>query len=207
MKQNTLSVYLMASLSMLVPFPGRFAYGIVLVIVMYASMIFMTLFQNLVYKISLESLLSVLTAVFLISESIFFKQILIMYSPVMALTVGFVIYIPAVASFFVMRLYRPNAPSITADLIQNIRYCGGFSLFALCISLFRDIFGYGTISFPSRTGLVQLVLFSSSSAEKISVGTFWASTPGAVLLCGLVLYFISYADQNMKIAGAISDVK
>lgn len=205
MKQNTLSVYLMASLSMLVPFPGRFAYGIVLVIAMYASMIFMTLFQNLIYKFSLESLLSALTAVFLITESVFFKQLLIMYSPVMALTLGFVIYIPAVASFFVMRLYRPNVSSIVADLSQNIRYCGGFSLFSLCIFLFRDIFGYGTISFPSRTGIVQLVIFSS--AEKVHAGSFWASMPGAVLLCGLVLYIISYADQSMKIAGAVSDVK
>ncbi len=205
MKQNVLSVYLMASLAMLVPFPGRFAYGIILVIVMYASMIFMTLFQNLIYRLSLESLLSALTAVFLISESIFFKQLLIMYSPVMALTVGFVIYIPAVSSFFVMRLYRPNVPSIIADLSQNIQYCSGFSVFALCIFLFRDVFGYGTISFPSTNGIAQIVL--SSSADKVHVGTFWASTPGAVLLCGLVLYFISYADQNMKIAGAVSDVK
>ena len=205
MKQNTLSVYLMASLAMLVPFPGRFAYGIILVAFMYVSMIMMSLFQNLVYRLSLEKLLSVLTAVFLISESIFFKQLLIMYSPVMALTLGFVIYIPAVASFFITRLYRPNKPSVAADLSENLKYCGGFSVFALFIFLFRDIFGYGSVSFPSRTGIAQIIL--SSSVDKVHVGTFWASTPGAILLCGLILYVISYADQNMKIAGAVSDVK
>ncbi|MCR5762923.1 MAG: hypothetical protein K6G00_06010 [Treponema sp.] len=205
MKQNTLSVYLMASLAMLVPFPGRLAYGIILIVFMYASMFFMTLFQNLIYKLSLESLLSVLTAVFLISESIFFKQLVVMYSPLMALTIGFVIYIPAVSSFFIMRLYRPNKPSVYADLAQNIRYCGGFSFFSICIFLFRDLFGYGTITLPSRTGIAQLVIFHSS--EKVSLGTFWASTPGAVLLCGFILYIISYADQNMKLAGAMTDVK
>lgn len=205
MKNNTLSVYLMASLAMLVTFPGRLAYGLVLIVYIYISMILMTLFQNLIYKFSLESLLSVLTAVFLISESIFFKQLLIIYSPVMALTLSFAIYIPAVSSFFITRLYRPNSESVVGDLAQNIKYCSGFSLFALFIFLFRDIFGYGTISFPSRTGISQIELFSS--ADKLHVGTFWASVPGAVLLCGLVLFIISYADQNMKIAGELSDVE
>ena len=44
----------------------------------------------------------------------------------------------------------------------------------------RDVFGYGTISFPSPNGIFEIQIFSAEN--KILPFSFLASIPGAVVL-------------------------
>ena len=204
MKKFALSTYLAASLALLVPVPGRLAYGIVLILAMNVSMITVTFFQRLVKLLSLENLMSVLTAMLLVSEGVLYKQLLIMYSPIMALTLGFAIYLPAVSSFFISRFYKQSREPVGKELCSNMKYMGQFSLFACIIFLLRDIIGYGTISLPSRNGIFQLELLREQSG-KMHAGAFLATIPGAIVLCALVIAFILYVQQNLKIAKEYSD--
>ncbi|HBG66779.1 MAG TPA: hypothetical protein DDW78_09945 [Treponema sp.] len=198
MNKNTIYIYMMASMAMLVPFPGRLAYGIILVILLNLLMLSGTLFRRLVSLLSLDNLLSVLIAVLLVSEAVIFKQLLVLYSPLMALTLGFSLFLPAVSSFLIGSLYQPGAGQLYADILSNLKQSGLFSLYALFIFLVRDIFGYGTLSLPSRTGLVQLQVLPAKSG---GIGMFWASVPGALLLCVLCIAGSALVHKKLLVAG------
>ena len=73
-KRNIYS-FLTASLALLVPSPGRFAYGITLLFMLNLLMLAGTLFKHLVKSLGLDDLLPVLLAVFLMTISVIFKQI------------------------------------------------------------------------------------------------------------------------------------
>ncbi|MBP5465097.1 MAG: hypothetical protein J6Y13_08020, partial [Treponema sp.] len=73
--------FMLASFALLIPFPGRLAYGIVLVLLLNVQMLTIPFFKSLVRFAQLDDLLSVLTAVMLLCESVVFKLLLSLYSP------------------------------------------------------------------------------------------------------------------------------
>ncbi|MCR5317461.1 MAG: hypothetical protein K6E22_04460 [Treponema sp.] len=184
-KRNIYS-FLTASLALLVPSPGRFAYGIILLLMLNLLMLAGTLFKHLVKVLDLDELLPVLLAVFLMTVSVIFKQLLIMLSPLAALTLGFIIYMPAVSSFLIGNLYSQNSDNIKENLAVNLKESFLFSIFALAVFLFRDIFGYGTISLPSASGLVEIPLLKVKEGG-FYPGIFWATIPGALVIIALSL--------------------
>ena len=54
--------------------------------------------------------------------------------------------------------------------------------------LFRDIFGYGTISLPAASGLVEIPLLKVKEGG-FYPGIFWATIPGALVIIALSLAF------------------
>jgi len=184
-KRNIYS-FLTASLALLVPSPGRFAYGIILLFMLNLLMLAGTLFKHLVKVLDLDELLPVLLAVFLMTVSVIFKQLLITLSPLAALTLGFIIYMPAVSSFLIGNLYSQNSDNIKENLAVNLKESILFSIFALAVFLFRDIFGYGTISLPAASGLVEISLIKVREGG-FYPGIFWATIPGALVIIALSL--------------------
>ncbi|HAM79045.1 MAG TPA: hypothetical protein DCP61_07695 [Treponema sp.] len=184
-KRNIYS-FLTASLALLVPSPGRFAYGILLLFMLNLLMLAGTLFKHLVKVLDLDELLPVLLAVFLMTVSVIFKQLLITLSPLAALTLGFIIYMPAVSSFLIGNLYSQNSDNIKENLAVNLKESILFSIFALAVFLFRDIFGYGTISLPAASGLVEISLIKVREGG-FYPGIFWATIPGALVIIALSL--------------------
>jgi len=184
-KRNIYS-FLTASLALLVPSPGRFAYGIILLFMLNLLMLAGTLFKHLVKVLDLDELLPVLLAVFLMTVSVIFKQLLITLSPLAALTLGFIIYMPAVSSFLIGNLYSQNSDDIKENLAVNLKESILFSIFALAVFLFRDIFGYGTISLPAASGLVEISLLKVREGG-FYPGIFWATIPGALVIIALSL--------------------
>ena len=204
MEKDVSFSYMLASFALLIPFPGRLAYGIILIILLNIQMLTVPFFRNLVEFLKLDDLLSVLTAVMLLCESIVFNQLLSLYSPLMALTLSFVIYLPAVSSFIISHLY-PLDPSIDrlGELRNNMKYSLTFSVFAFIFFLIRDIIGYGTITFPGRKELVCISL--PALDEGIHVGVFLASIPGAVLLVFITFFLIWQISKKIDSVGGISD--
>ena len=186
-KRNIYS-FLTASLALLVPSPGRFAYGITLLFMLNLLMLAGTFFKHLVKSLGLDDLLPVLLAVFLMTISVIFKQVIIITSPLTALTLGFIIYMPAVSSFLIGNLYSQDSDSISKNLQMNMKESIMFSIFALAVFLFRDIFGYGTISLPAASGLVEIPLIKVKEGG-FYPGIFWATIPGALVIIALSLAF------------------
>lgn len=201
MKKNSLYTYIASSLIILVPVPGRLSYGIILILALNALTTLGILFRHLTKKLSVDEYMPALMAVFLIGLCIILKQLLILYSPLTALTLSFVIYAPVLSSLMISSLYENTDMSLSRDLSYNMKKTAYFSIFAFIIFLFRDIFGYGTISFPVPSGIHEIALFKNLPSA--FMGSFWASVPGALVILA-VAFVVNYnAIKKIKIAEAV----
>ncbi|MBP5158125.1 MAG: hypothetical protein K6G18_15635 [Treponema sp.] len=204
MEKDVSFSFLLASFALLIPFPGRLAYGILLVILLNVQMFSIAFFRGLVELVHLNDLLSVLTAAMLMCESIIFKQLLAIYSPLMALTLSFVIYLPAVSSFIISRLNPLDAQLDCWGATKgNMGYSLAFSGIALAFFLARDIIGYGTITLPGRKELLCIHLFGQG--EGAHVGVFLATIPGAILFAFTTSFVMWRIRRKSTMLGGFSD--
>ena len=196
--------FMLSSFALVIPFPGRLAYGILLVILLNVQMLSISFFRRLVELLHLDDLLSVLTAAMLLCESIIFKQLLALYSPLMALTLSFAIYLPAVSSFVISRL-RPADSGVDSrgEVKDKLGQSLTFSALALVFFLVRDVLGYGTLTLPGRKGLLCLNILSQS--ENAHTGVFLASIPGAILLVTISFILFWQIRRKLDSLGGASD--
>src|SRR5574344_395535 len=197
MKKQNIYSYIAVSLAILVPVPGRFAYGIILLLAINFFMLTGTLFRKVICSLSLQNLQPILIAVFLVAMAILFKQFLILYSQVIALTLGLSIYMSAISSFMIGCLYEKSTKPLNIELKQNMQSSGAFSLFGLLFFLFRDLFGYGTITLPASNGLHELTVFGENAYFSPSI--FWTSIPGAIIFAAIILVLYVHIAKKMEI--------
>ena len=195
-KQATYT-YIAASLAFLIPFPGRFVYGVVLVIELLFLMLIGTSVTSIAEKIKLGELKNVLALIAITSFTILFKEILILTQTEIALTLGFLLYIPAASSFLIGYIFNKHETSISERLKFNMTHTGRFSVFALFFFLIRDIFGYGTFTFFGSDHLIyEKIIFDS---EKTSILSFLATIPGALILSSLILFIDVTVSHKLSI--------
>lgn len=180
--------FLAAALSMLVPAPGRFAYGFVLVIIFNFQIVCGLLFSRLVNTLKLNSLKNALMAMEIIASTIFCRQLLVLVCPVIALTLGFILYLPSLSAVVIDFLFKETEPSLGKDIGQKMLLSGSFSLFALFFFLIRDLFGYGTFTMIAYKHIAVFQL--ADMDNRISASSFLATIPGALLL--LAFFFFLY---------------
>ena len=189
MNRNIVFMYIAVSLVMLVPVPGRLYYGIPVIIVLNLLMVLTTLFSKFMDFFKFYTLKPICILLMLVGITIFARQLLILYSPMIALTMGFIIYMPAIAVLMLGRFFDNRGMQLKMALSGNMRESGFFSIYAFVFFLLRDIVGYGTISFPIPSGIFKLEL---PTLSYFSPFTFWASIPGALVLSGLLLAALSF---------------
>lgn len=197
MRKTNLYTYITAALALLVPVPGRFAYGIVLVILLNILLASGTLFRKLIAVLKLQQLQSVLVGVFLVAVTVLYKEILNFVAPGIALNLGYVIYMPAVSSFLVGFLYEPSKDSVLVELKQNLVPNLMFSGYALVFFLFRDIIGYGTITFAAYPGIKEIVI-QKWVEGKTYMGVFFATIPGAMIMVALSIIVVAHAVNKAE---------
>lgn len=189
MNRNTVFMYIAVSLVMLVPVPGRLYYGVPVIIVLNLLMVLTTLFSKFMDYMKLYSLKPICILLMLVGITIFARQLLILYSPMTALTMGFIFYMPAVAVLMLGRFFDNRGMHLKMALTGNMKESGFFSIYAFIFFFLRDVVGYGTISFPIPSGIFKLEL---PTLSYFSPFTFWASIPGALVLSGLLLAALSF---------------
>ena len=142
MKKNELYVYTALSLATLVPVPGRLAYGIVIIVMLYLLSLLGILFKQFVSMFFEYGLRSVLIAAMLISTCLLVRQILIIISPITAFILGINIYVPALTAFILGNLYRHIGLKLSEMLNHSLGKCISFSIFALFFFIIREIISY-----------------------------------------------------------------
>ena len=190
--------FLAASLSILVPTPGRFAFGVVMLLVFNIQLLSGILFSRLIAKLKLTNLQSVLTLIELVSITLLLKQLLILLCPVAALTLGFIMYLPAFSSTLIDILFKKSEPTLLQDLRVKLRLNALFSVVALVYFCLRDLIGYGTLTFivKDRIAYVQLP-FAVGDASLLS---FFATIPGAFVLLAIALaLYLVMSNRLMRI--------
>lgn len=186
MKRRSIYVFITAALAMLIPSPGRFVYGVTLVLEYNFLIILGTFANNFVKKIKLGELEKAVTLIFVVSGAILFRQIMIIFQPEVILNLGVLFYFIPFSLFFIGYLFSYPEYSLGNKMKFVTSHSFTYSIFALIIFLLRDILGYGTFTFygPNHQ-IFEKVIINSDKANLLS---FIASIPGAFVLCAIMLF-------------------
>ena len=184
MKKNSPFINISLSFAILVPFQGRLAYGIILLIMLNTVMAAATASRKIVSITGLNGLHEVITGLVVISTTLILRSLLVLFSPSIALTLGNAIYLTGVCSYFVSALYKKECLSLKSELKFNLRKTGLWSIYGFFFFLFRDVIAYNTISLPCPSGILEFSLLPETGGIFLA-GSFLATIPGAVILVAI----------------------
>ena len=197
MKQKKSLMYIASFLMLTIPATGRFVYGLTLVIELFFLELLGILINSLVSKLKYNEIRTYFVMFFMIAITILYRQILVLTYTEIALTLGFVLYIPPVSVYLTHTLFTDNEEPLAVRLKANLLITVVFSLIILGFFLFRDVAGYGTFTFFGRNHRIfEKVLFNP---DKIGIFTFFASIPGALILTSLIIYLIMFLRNKVRI--------
>lgn len=185
MKDRHIYFYVAAALTVVVPVPGRLAFGLLMLVLFNVQIMTGVLIGHLTARLRLDDLKNVIVSVDLVAVTILFKQLVIFVCPVAALTLGFSFYLPALASAVIEFSYKNAVPSLAADIKEQAVRNAVFSAVAFGIYVVRDIVGFGTITFPAWRSIC--VVHLPRVAQTTAAGAFVATIPGAFVLVAVLL--------------------
>lgn len=187
MKNNkSLFVYIAAYLAILIPCPGRFVFGFVIMLELLLLSVIGTLINSLVNKLKMEELKTIILMLVMICFAMFYRQVFAALYPEIALILGFVFYLPPVSLFLIGYVFTEMDKSLGHRLKSNILHVLIFIGTGILFFLFRDIAGYGTFTFFGKGH--QIFEKTILSTEGVGIFTFLASIPGAMVLAGISLF-------------------
>ena len=186
MKRRSVYVFLATSLAILIPSPGRFVYGFVLILELNLLMLIGTLMISLVKKIKLEELISVVVLFTMLASTVLFRQIFVILQPEIILTLGYIIYLIPLSLFMIGYIFTDTDKKLVERLKFNMIHVLTYSIFALLFFLIRDMAGYGTFTFFGKNHQIYEKVILNT--EKTGVMTFIASIPGALVFTAVLLY-------------------
>lgn len=197
MKRRSVYVLIATILAILVPSPGRFVYGVTLVLELNFLMLTGTLAHSLIRKIKLEEMNTLIIMIVIISTAILFRQIMIMIQPEVMLTLGFLIYLMPVSVFLFGYLFSNNDQPLAIRLKLNMFHVLTYSVYAILFFLLRDIAGYGTFTFygPNHQIFEKVII----SPEKTGFFSLFASIPGALILSSILLFIHIFIRNRFDI--------
>jgi len=194
MHKRFVSIYFSASLACMIPFPGRFAYGIILAVELFVLVFGATLFRAAIGKLEFVRSGNLFFMVFVIFLTMLFRQILAALFPIAALSAGFALYVPAISAF-TAGFFSENE-SGESILKRNVFYTAIFCAFVLVFFLLRDLVGFGTITYITARGIAEKVLFDS---ERVAFASFFATLPGVLLSLSLIAFVHAFvASKSMR---------
>ena len=191
MHKRFVSIYFSASLACMIPFPGRFAYGLILASELFVLVFGATLFRAAIRKLEFVRSGNLFFMVFVIFLTMLFRQILAALLPVAALSAGFALYVPAISAF-TAGFFSENE-SGESILKRNVFYTAIFCAFVLVFFLLRDLVGFGTITYITARGIAEKVLFDS---ERAAFASFFAALPGVLLSLAFIAFVHAFVSSK-----------
>ena len=196
MKKYSSYLYLLSFLSILIPTPGRFVYGFTICLELVLLTIFGTLFNSLTAKLGLKEVKTFLLMMFLITFTIIFRQIFVIFQTEVALVMSILFYIPPLSLFMIHILSKNEDLPLLLRLRSNVIHIFIFCFIGLLFFLARDVFLFGTITFYGQNHLVyEKILFQH---ETVGFFAFLASIPGVLMLFALILVFIKFVKRKFN---------
>lgn len=197
MKNKSMYIFIAATFALLINTPGRFVYGFTLILELNFIFLIGTISKFFVKKFELEQLRTFITLLFIISFTILFKQIFIIFQPELILTLGINLFIIPISIFIFGFLFNDKEETLSSALKYNFTISLRLSIYSLLFFLFRDIVGYGTFTFYGKNHQIfEKVILSSDSLGFFSI---FASVPGALLLSGLILFLFITINKKFSI--------
>ncbi len=200
-KPNSAHVYLAAMLSILVPAPARFGYTLILVLLTDVTMLIASSLRLGLKKLHINELSNFFLLATMVFLAVLYKILISAWSPLIGMILGFIVYLVPSSSFLVGYILfekqdTNGKPLNENPLVLNMASALIFTVSGLLFSFFRELISFGTISFPSRDGLVIYKWFKSMSNEYTS---FFATIPGAFVLLALIFAVITFVVRKINI--------
>ena len=197
MKQKKSFMYIASFLALTIPSTGRFVYGLTLIIEFLLLEIAGILLNSLVTKLKFNEIRTYFVMFFMIALTVFYRQILVLTYTEIALTLGFLLYLPPVSVFLTHTLFSDYNEPLKLRFKTNLLNALLFSTMILFFFLLRDIAGYGTFTFFGKNHRIfEKVLLNPN---KIGIFTFFASIPGALILTSITIYIMLFLRNKKRI--------
>ncbi|MBO4729267.1 MAG: hypothetical protein J5631_12645 [Spirochaetaceae bacterium] len=201
MIKNYYYIYIAAALSIIIPFPPRFAYGIVAILLL--NLLIYGGFGIKVFaeKFNLQPMLTSMLVFSIIALTGIYKQLLILYAPSIAFTSGLALYLTAFSSYIYGNVLDTVGLSPVEHIIRTSKRTGLFSGLVLLFFLLRDILAFGSITLPAPKGIKVITLFKVGEVYPLH---FLATIPGTLIVLGLIFALFSYINRKLMILRRVS---
>lgn len=196
MKKNNLIFYISAFLSVVIPVPARFGWGITMLFIMNIVMLLGTTAKFLIRKLDIQELEPVCLLIFLYAVTIFCKQMLILYSPIAALTLSFTMYLIPISPFILGYILTDKEMNPKVLYAKNMSASGIFTGYALFFYLIRELLAFGSISFPVRKGIHVIKIIKGIQPD---FTFFFATIPGAFVILAILTAIFAFIERHVEI--------
>ena len=186
--------FITASLSILIPTPGRLAFAIVLLFLMNIQIALGTLVFHASKRLGLKNLKNVLIVLFLVFSTSLYKIVLSSLCPIIALTLGFCLYLPSLSTVAIAFFFEKRDVKFSVRIKDLMNKSLQLSAGVLLYFILREIVGYGTISFPKIGGIIILHLPFTFGG-----GVFFATIPGNFALIAVILATFVFVRHKFTI--------
>ena len=201
MIKNYYYIYIAAALSIIIPFPPRFAYGIVAIILLNILIYGGFAIKFFTERFNLQSMLTSLLIFTEIALTGIYKQVLILYAPSIAFTSGLALYLTAFSSYIYGNVLDTVGLSPVEHLVRTSKRTALFSGLVLLFFLLRDIIAFGSITFPAPNGIKVVTIFKVSELYPLH---FLATIPGTLIVLGFIFALFSYFNRKLMILRRVS---
>ena len=195
MTKNASFLFTASCLSLFVPVPPRFAYGLVLVLcanIIVFSVILLHAFGNYAGLTKGKTLFSLIGTM---GITVLLYALLTLWSPLTAFTLGFIIYLIPVSSVISDTVFTPQPSSLRDEIRKGAKLSLLISSLGLSFFALRELFSYGSLSLPARTGLRILWIFGNFRSSPVF---FWSVIPGALILLALLLTVLMFVYRRYE---------
>ena len=187
MKRFSIYAFIAFTLTMIIPMPGRFVYGVVLALEFNFLVLFGSLINSFINKLKLNELKSFLYIFFFIIITVLFRQILKITQPEIALTLGLLTFFPSVSIFLLGYIFTNSEKKLSEKIKIDMKDSLFYTIYLL---LFTYTF------FGANLQIYQKVLFDSS---KLSFTSIFASLPGSLAATAIIMYVYFFLKNKFQI--------
>ncbi len=199
MTKKTTLLFLITNLSIFIPTPAYVGYGLVLIlgtlIIFSACILFSSYIHTIESKYRFSLLLLMAGLVTLL-----YHQGITLFSPIIGLTLGYILYLIPLSILAFDALLTNETESVAQKRSESFKILFLFAAIALFFFFLREFLAFGTISYPTRTGIaiIQLPIFVFEG-----YAFFWSTIPGAIVVLALFMVifpfvFLSKGKEETK---------
>ena len=195
MTKNASFLFTASCLSLFVPVPPRFAYGLVLVLCANVIVFSVILLHAFIDYLGLTKGKTLFSLIGTMGITVLLYALLTLWSPLTAFTLGFIIYLIPVSSVISDTVFTPQPSSLRDEIRKDAKLSLLISSLGLSFFALRELFSYGSLSLPARTGLRILWIFGNFRSSPVF---FWSAIPGALILLALLLTVLMFVYRRYE---------
>jgi Na+-translocating ferredoxin:NAD+ oxidoreductase RnfE subunit len=189
MKKNSF-VFLFA-LCPLIPASVRLSYGIILCCAFIWLFLTGLLFREIVRKINPGNAGPYIELVCIAGSATLFNLVLQWMFPVLFLSLDFYVYLTAFSFILLVSIDFGSLKNRSLNPVVP------FIPVLLVFSAIRELMGFGTLSFPVRTGFMEIVILPDFSRYGLG---FWGTAGGAFILLGMVAWLSKFLRRKASLS-------